>query len=54
VVAIGGITWENVSTVLEAGADACAIVSGILAGDMRTNVEKFMNAMKRQVIDQRQ
>jgi thiamine-phosphate pyrophosphorylase len=46
VVAIGGITWENVNKVMEAGADACAIVSGILAGDIKTNVKKFMNSMK--------
>lgn len=47
VVAIGGITCENVSTVLEAGADACAIVSGILAGDIKTNVKKFMRMIER-------
>lgn len=46
VVAIGGITWENVSMVRESGADACAVISGILSGDINANVRKLMNAIK--------
>lgn len=41
VVAIGGITWENINEVLKSGADACAIVSGILAGDINANVKRY-------------
>ncbi len=47
IVAIGGITWENIIEVLNSGADACAIVSGILSGDMKRNVRKFLNAVNR-------
>jgi len=46
VVAIGGITCDNVHRVLDAGADACAIVSGIVRGDIQSNVKKFMHRMK--------
>ncbi|MBI4682850.1 MAG: thiamine phosphate synthase [Nitrospirae bacterium] len=45
IVAIGGITWENVKEVLNAGAEAAAAVSGILTGDIQTNVRKFMEAL---------
>ncbi len=45
IVAIGGITWENVNEVLKAGADATAVVSGILTGNIQMNVEKFMDAI---------
>jgi len=41
VVAIGGITPENVSLVFEAGADAVAVISGILKGDIEDNTERF-------------
>lgn len=43
VVAIGGITWENVNEVLESGVDACAIASGILSGDITANVKKLID-----------
>jgi thiamine-phosphate pyrophosphorylase len=46
IVAIGGITWENVSEVLEAGADAVAAVSGILSGNIGKNAAKFFNSVK--------
>ncbi len=46
IVAIGGITWENVGEVLSAGADAAAVVSGILSGDIRANVRKFMEVIR--------
>ncbi|MEW6599387.1 MAG: thiamine phosphate synthase [Nitrospirota bacterium] len=45
IVAIGGITWENVNTVLKSGADATAVSSGILYGDIKANVKKFMKAV---------
>ena len=45
IVAIGGITCENVSKVLNSGADAAAIASGILIGDIKVNVKQFMEAI---------
>ena len=45
IVAIGGISWENVNNILNAGADAAAIASGILIGDIKANVMKFMDAI---------
>jgi thiamine-phosphate pyrophosphorylase len=45
VVAIGGISWENISNVMEAGADACAIVSAIQSGDIKANVKRLMKAL---------
>lgn len=45
IVAIGGITWENVNKVLNSGADAAAVASGILTGDIKANVKKFMEAV---------
>jgi thiamine-phosphate pyrophosphorylase len=46
IVAIGGISHDNAGEVLDAGADMCAVVSGILSGDIRENVRKFMEAVK--------
>lgn len=46
IVAIGGITWENVNEVLEAGADAVAVVSGILSGSIKKNTGKFFDSVK--------
>lgn len=46
VVAIGGISWENVKEVLDAGADAAAVASAVLSGNIKTNVGKFMTAVK--------
>jgi len=43
IVAIGGITWENVNDVLNSGADAAAAASGILTGDIKMNVKRFMD-----------
>jgi len=42
IVAIGGITRQNINEILEAGADACAIASGILSGDMKKNISSFL------------
>lgn len=46
IVAIGGITWENINETLNSGADACAVASGILMGNIKVNVEKYVNAVK--------
>ncbi|NOZ70289.1 MAG: thiamine phosphate synthase [Deferribacteres bacterium] len=46
VVAIGGITPENVGDVLASGADAVAVISGILRGDIRKNTEKYLSAVR--------
>jgi thiamine-phosphate pyrophosphorylase len=45
IVAIGGITWENVNEVLNSGADAAAAASGILTGDIKANVKKYFKAI---------
>jgi thiamine-phosphate pyrophosphorylase len=45
IVAIGGITWENMSEVMDAGADNAAVVSGILAGDIKVNAKKYYDAL---------
>jgi thiamine-phosphate pyrophosphorylase len=46
VVAIGGITLENLSAVLETGVDAVAVASAILSGDIEKNAAKFMDIIK--------
>ncbi|MBI5740865.1 MAG: thiamine phosphate synthase [Nitrospirae bacterium] len=45
IVAIGGISRENASDVLRSGADAVAVMSAILRGDIRENVKKFLAAL---------
>ena len=45
IVAIGGITTENISSALEAGANAAAVMSAILKGDIKENTEKFLSAI---------
>ncbi len=45
VVAIGGITIENASQILSSGSDAVAVASGILSGDIKTNVKKLLAAI---------
>jgi thiamine-phosphate pyrophosphorylase len=45
VVAIGGITLENAPHVMSSGADAIAVASAILSGDIRERVKKFMNVV---------
>ena len=42
IVAIGGITLNNVGTVLDAGADAVAVASAMLSGDMGENAKRFL------------
>jgi thiamine-phosphate pyrophosphorylase len=46
VVAIGGITVENAFLALKAGADAVAVVSGILKGDIKGNTRKFLSIIR--------
>ena len=46
VVAIGGITAENIGPVLEAGADAVAVSSAILRGDIEKNIKRFLEIIK--------
>jgi len=46
VVAIGGITAENIGPVLEAGADAVAVSSAILRGDIEENAKRFLEIIK--------
>jgi len=42
IVAIGGITLDNVRSVLGTGADAVAVASAILKGDIEENAGKFL------------
>ncbi len=42
IVAIGGIRHDNVKPVFESGADMIAVSSGILYGDVRENLERFL------------
>lgn len=46
VVAIGGIKAENADTVSKNGADAIAVSSGIIEGDVRENIKNFLKAIK--------
>lgn len=46
IVAIGGISPENIISVLDAGADAVAVMSAILRGDIKKNVEQFLLTIK--------
>jgi thiamine-phosphate pyrophosphorylase len=46
VVAIGGITAENIGPVLETGADAVAVSSAILRGDIEENIKRFFEIIK--------
>ncbi len=46
IVAIGGITWENLNDVCAAGADLAASASGILTGNIRDNIRKMLDARK--------
>jgi len=46
-VAIGGISGDNVTQVLEAGADAVAVASAILKGDIARNIASLREAIMR-------
>ena len=45
VVAIGGISSENIKDVLNAGAEACAIISAVQSGNIKANVKRMMKAL---------
>lgn len=47
VVAIGGVSLENLGSVLYAGADAVAVASAILRGEISENVRSFFAAIKK-------
>lgn len=46
VVAIGGISLENLSSVLDAGADGVAVASGVFRGNIYENVRSFMEGLR--------
>lgn len=45
VVAIGGITLDRTAAVLDAGADAVAVISDLLAGDIGTRARAFLRVV---------
>ncbi|PJA81704.1 MAG: thiamine phosphate synthase, partial [Nitrospirae bacterium CG_4_9_14_3_um_filter_44_28] len=47
VVAIGGIKAENLESVIDSGADAVAVSSGILKGNISENIRRFLNILKK-------
>jgi thiamine-phosphate pyrophosphorylase len=47
VIAIGGIGPENVSDVMQAGADAVAVATAICRGDIAENAKKFVEIIQR-------
>jgi thiamine-phosphate pyrophosphorylase len=47
VVAIGGISRDNVLSVLDAGADVVAVASAILKGDIAKNIPLFREVLRR-------
>lgn len=48
IAAIGGITHDNVREVLSCGADAVAVASAILSGNVRDNIKRFKAVMDHQ------
>jgi thiamine-phosphate pyrophosphorylase len=46
-VAIGGITRDNVRQVLEAGADAVAVISDLLSGDLDARLKEWVRLTRR-------
>jgi thiamine-phosphate pyrophosphorylase len=47
VVAIGGINLENLKSVFDSGADAVAVASAILSGDIANNTKLFVEAIRK-------
>lgn len=47
VVAIGGINLENLKAVFDSGADAVAVASAILSGDIANNTKLFLEAIRK-------
>ncbi|MBI3377887.1 MAG: thiamine phosphate synthase [Nitrospirae bacterium] len=48
VVAIGGINIGNLRSVIDSGADAVAVSSGIIQGDIADNVKRFLEVLYRE------
>lgn len=46
IVAIGGITHENVGAVFETGIDAVAVASALVKGDIRENARRFLERIR--------
>lgn len=46
VIAIGGINTDNVRYVFDAGCDGVAVSSGLLAGNIKENAEKFLSVIE--------
>ncbi len=44
----GGINWNNLSDVMEAGANIIVAGSAVFQGDIRANVTRFLEFMKRE------
>ncbi|MCA1584629.1 MAG: thiamine phosphate synthase [Acidobacteria bacterium] len=47
IVAIGGLTLERAGAVIEAGADAVAVISDLLHGDIEARVRQWVTALER-------
>ena len=47
VIAIGGINTENLESVIDAGADAVAVSSAIIHGDIADNAISLLNILKK-------
>ena len=47
VIAIGGISAENLESVIDAGADAVAVSSAIIQGDIAENIIRFLHILKK-------
>ncbi len=45
IVAIGGISSDNIRQVLNAGADSVAVASAILSGDIKGNINQLLHAI---------
>jgi len=50
VISIGGITARNLSQVIDSGADAAAVSSGIIRGDITLNVTRLLEALKKKYL----
>lgn len=47
-IAIGGINAENLESVIDSGADAAAVSSAILKGNISENITRFLKALYRE------
>ncbi|MDP3260805.1 MAG: thiamine phosphate synthase [Thermodesulfovibrionales bacterium] len=46
-IAIGGINAENLESVIDSGADAVAVSSGMIQGNIADNVTRLLNILKK-------